>query len=152
MRQSQKGLEFLMNQEGLRLKPYKCEAGVWTVGVGHVIPKKADGEYAIPINKTISKAFALELLMKDCERFERVVSQAIHRSLTQAQFDALVSLAFNIGEFAFKTSTLVKLINNNYMQKAGLEFLRWCHDNGHESEGLLARRKREKALFETGKY
>lgn len=70
--------------------------------------------------------------------------------LIQYQFDALVSLAFNIGEGAFRRSTLLKLLNRGDYKGASEQFLVWKNAGGRPI--LLNRRKREKALFDGGVY
>lgn len=134
---SNKGLALIKEFEGLRLEAYQCQAGVWTIGYGSTIGvRKGD---------IITEATADKMLANDIISFELVVNNEVTVPLTQNQFDALVSLAFNIGATAFKNSTLVKKLNLRH--DAADEFLRWRYVNRVESPGLLRRREAERALF-----
>ncbi len=146
MKISEKGLEFLIREEGEVLYAYKCSAGVWTIGVGHT---GADVKQGIKITKEQSR----ELLRKDLRRFENCVNSAINLHLTQNQFDSLVSLAFNIGCQAFKLSTLRKKINSGASaEEIKAEFRKWRKGGGRVLPVLVARREREIKLFVGGKY
>lgn len=140
MKISDKGIEFIIKEEGERLQAYQCGAGVWTIGVGHTAGVTPDMK--------ITKEQSREFLKKDVERFEKVVNETITHPLLQHQFDALVSLAFNIGPVAFKNSTLAKKINANAPWKEiREEFLKWNHIKKKVNAGLTSRRKREVKLF-----
>lgn len=137
MQISEKGLALIKEFEGLRLEAYQCSADVWTIGYGHTAGvRKGD---------VITKATADRMLADDVSEFESAVNNAVTAPLTQNQFDALVSLAFNIGATAFKNSTLVKKLNLRH--DAADEFLRWRYVNRVESPGLRRRREAERALF-----
>ena len=99
MRIGPEGLAIVKASEGLRLKAYRDTGGVWTIGWGHTRTAREGME--IPAEK------AVELLRSDLVEAEQGVSRAIGRAPTsQSQFDAMVSLAFNIGIGAFRTSTV----------------------------------------------
>lgn len=137
MKVSTNGLELIKKFEGLRLEAYLCSAGVLTIGYGHTAGvRKGD---------VITKGTADKMLVDDIGVFEQAVSNAVTAPLTQNQFDALVSLAFNIGATALTNSTLVKKLNLRH--DAADEFLRWRYVNRVESPGLLRRREAERALF-----
>lgn len=137
MKISINGLNLIKEFEGLRLEAYLCSAGVLTIGYGHTAGvRKGD---------VITKGTADKMLVDDIGVFEQAVSNAVTAPLTQNQFDALVSLAFNIGATAFTNSTLVKKLNLRH--DAADEFLRWRYVNRVESPGLLRRREAERALF-----
>lgn len=139
MKISEKGINFLIQEEGERLKAYKCAAGVWTIGVGHT---GADVKEGLIITKEKSR----ELLKSDLSRFERAVNTYIKVPLEQHQFDALVSLAFNIGVGNFSKSTLVKKINTNAsIKEIEFQFKQWKLAGGKPI--LLPRRKREARLY-----
>jgi lysozyme len=107
-RTSQAGIDFIKQFEGKKLTAYKDIAGLWTIGYGHLI--KPNESYLI--GATITEAEAEKLLRDDLKQFENAVNQTITEiKLTQNQFDALVSLAFNIGVSAFRNSSLVRNIN-----------------------------------------
>lgn len=94
----------------------------------------------------ITREKSREVLRSDLVRFERAVNDGVKVKLNQNQFDALVSLAFNIGEGAFGRSTLLRMLNANNYKGAAEQFLVWKNAGGRPI--LLNRRKREKALFE----
>lgn len=142
---SDKGINFVIKEEGLRLTAYRCQAGVWTIGVGHTGNVKS--------GMKITKEYAFELLKHDLKRFENVVNKNTKVQLKQHEFDALVSLTFNIGCNAFKNSTLLKKINTKADPKEiEQQFLRWKYGGGKILPGLLVRRKREFKMFVEGDY
>lgn len=133
------GLNLITEYEGLRLQAYKCPADKWTIGYGHT-----DG---VSANDVITEEDALFFLRQDVAETERVVSQYVHVPLTQNQFDALVSFAFNVGVGNFRTSTLLKKINAGDDDGATREFGRWIHAGGKTLPGLVRRREAERVLF-----
>lgn len=136
---SREGIEFIKGWESLDLTSYLDGGGVWTIGYGHTLT-------AAP-NQTITMRKATELLANDISFFEGAVAKHVSIPLTQSQFDALTSLAFNIGVSAFRKSTLLRLLNEGNTQAAAKEFTRWRFIKGSESKGLLNRRKAERELF-----
>lgn len=143
MKISDNGLNMIASFEGLSLTAYRCPAGFLTIGYGHLI-KKGDG---FTKNSKITKFQALQLFRKDLEIFETCINLFVKVKLTQNQFDSLVSLAFNIGEWAFRRSTLLRLLNTSFYYDASNEFMKWVFIGTNISEGLINRRKIEKALF-----
>ncbi|MBN6711118.1 lysozyme [Haemophilus haemoglobinophilus] len=115
------------------------------MGVGHT---GCVDDKSVCKGMTITQAKSREILRADLARFEKAVNDGVEMPLLQHQFDALVSLAFNIGEGAFKRSTLVKLLNRGDYKGAANQFLAWKNAGGRPI--LLKRREREKALFENG--
>lgn len=111
MKVSDNGLKFIMQEEGFKTKAYQDAVGLWTIGCGHLIRK--DEEYLK--TKTLSEDEVLSLLKGDIITVENAINSLVKKTLTQNQFDALASLIFNIGDGAFrKSSVLVKLnINPN---------------------------------------
>lgn len=146
-RSSVKGINFIKQREGFRDKRYRDEAGLWTIGYGHLI---RPGE-PYDANYTMSETEATELLKEDLASAENAVRSSVDVPLTPGQFDALVSLAFNIGNNAFRSSTLVKLLNQRDYEGAWRQFDRWnkVTINGEKvvSKGLAKRREMEKQLF-----
>jgi lysozyme len=140
MKTSDSGVAFIKRHEGLRLSAYQCGAGVWTVGYGHTMGVK-------PGDK-ITPAQADALLAADLAGYEAAVNAAGISGLNQAQFDALVSLAYNIGAAAFGASTLVKKAKANASDAALRgEFLKWSHVRGKRSSGLYRRRAAEANMY-----
>lgn len=145
MKISERGINHIIRDEGERLTAYQDIVGIWTIGVGHT--GFVDGK---PVAKgmTISKEKSREILKADLTRFENAINESVNVPLKQNQFDALVSLAFNIGEGAFRRSTLLRKLNARDYKGASDQFLMWKNAGGRVSQGLLNRRKREKALFD----
>ena len=143
MRMSAKGLERLISEEGLRLDPYNDSAGHATVGVGHLIHHgpvtQADkAKYA-----GFTRADAFALLAKDVRPREVFVDQVVKVPLNQCEFDALVSLVFNIGTGAFQGSTVLRKLNEGKRTEAADAFRMWIKGGA----GLKNRRERERKLF-----
>ena len=145
MRISENGIEFIRQLEGEKLTAYPDIVGIWTIGVGHT--GFVDGK-PVARGMAITKEKSKEILTEDLKRFESAVNDAVKVTLTQNQFDALVSLAFNIGEGAFARSTLVNKLNAGDKKGAAEQFLVWKNAGGRVSQGLLNRRQKEKAMFE----
>ena len=145
MKTSQTGLDLIKRYEGVRRKPYKCPAGLWTVGVGHLI---GDG-LSLPDswNRTLEATEIDALLAKDVARFERGVARYISTRLTQGQFDALVSFSFNLGLGTLQRSTLRQKINRGDKDGAIQSLLKYNKAGGKVLRGLDLRRKAEAALF-----
>jgi lysozyme len=139
------GRAFLTKQEGEVLKSYRDSGGKWTIGVGHLMSTGAAGV-------TITHQQSQDLLTKDLARFEAAVAKLVRVPLTQNQFNALVSFAFNLGEGALKKSNLLSLINSGRKAEAAAvsqAFKIWRNVNGKPDAGIEARRLREAALFFT---
>lgn len=142
----QKGIALIKHFEGCRLTAYKCPAGIWTIGYGHtgyVSGKK------IKEGMTITQQGADTLLSQDISLFVKAVNASLTGTITQNQFDALVSFAYNIGINAFKISTLLKLVNQKKFNLIHDEFLKWDKVNKKSCEGLKNRRIKESELFYT---
>jgi len=133
------GLKLVKEFEGLRLKAYRCPAGVLTIGYGHT--------GGVREGQVITEAEAEELLKKDLLIFERGVKNYVKVPLTDNQFSALVSFAYNVGLGAFGKSTLLRKINSRDYNGAAAEFARWNRGGGKILPGLVRRREAEKALF-----
>ena len=141
MKTSQAGVDFIKFREGVRLNAYKDSAGRMTIGYGHLI---LPGEH---LESGIQESRAERLLILDLAVAEDAINRMVHAPLTQNQFDALVSLVFNIGTGAFHKSTLRSLLNIGNMTIAADEFLRWNKADGKVFEGLINRRRAERELF-----
>ena len=141
MKLSSNGVSFIQKWEELRLKAYRDVKGVWTIGYGHT---KTAEEY---IGQTITQERATYLFNKDVAWAEEYVDKRIKTDTTQAQFDAMVSLTFNIGKGGFRTSTVLRLHNMNWDFGACAAFLMWHWSGGKRYRGLLRRRCEEAALY-----
>jgi lysozyme len=145
MKASKQCLEMLAHHEGVRTKPYRCPAGLWTVGVGHLI---GDG-LTLPDswNRTFSLEEVYAILATDVRKFELGVERYINIELTQNQFDALVSFAFNLGLGTLQRSTLRAKLNRGDKEGAIESLLKYNKAGGKVLKGLDNRRKDEAALF-----
>jgi len=139
---SARGLELIKRFEGFSATAYSDFKG-YSIGYGHLMRA---GENL----SNISEEEASELLAGDVAWAERAVAAAVAVPITQNQFDALVSLAFNIGEGAFKRSTLVRLLNDGDYIGAAEQFDRWNKAGGQVNRALVQRRATERALFSGG--
>lgn len=130
---------FVAEQEGRKLTAYRCSAGVWTIGYGHTEGVK-EGD-------TISPSEADALLAEDLHKHAAALAPYVNAPVTRGQYIAVLSLAFNVGVSAVKKSSLLRFVNLRKTEDAAAEFEKWVYAGGKESDGLKARRAREKALF-----
>lgn len=138
---TEKGLELIKRFEGFAAREYRCPAGKRTIGYGHVLqPGESwpDG---------ITKEAAETLLLDDIEAAEGIIVEQVAAPLSAAQFDALVSLVFNIGVGAFANSSLLVCLNKGDYVAAAAEFPRWCKVDKRGVSGLLRRRIEEMKMF-----
>lgn len=140
---SEEGLELIKRFEGFKPMAYRDIGGVWTIGYGHTGPDVTEA-------LIITQQMATALLEADVRKFEICVENALHRDVTQQQFDAMVSLAFNVGCNAFRNSTLLKHVNAGRHHEAALEFGRWNKVGEREIEGLTRRRGAEATHYRRG--
>lgn len=145
MKTSQQGLELIKHYEGLRLTPYRCPAGLWTIGYGHLIGNGS----VLPDswNRTFSVAEANALLVTDVIRFERGVTRYCPVKLTQGMFDSLVSFSFNLGLGTLQRSSLRQKINRGDFEGAKKVLLKYNKANGKVLKGLDLRRKDEAVIW-----
>ena len=145
MKTSDKGLALIQQFEGFRAKPYKCPAGVPTIGYGATY--YPDGKRVTMADRPVSEADATAMLRSMLASYEAGVSRYVQVPLTQGQFDALVSFAYNLGLSALKGSTLLRLVNARDYAGAAAQFLRWNRAGGKVLPGLTRRREAERKLF-----
>lgn len=146
MKVSDKAIKLIKHHEGVRSKPYKCPAGLWTVGVGHLI---GDGK-SLP--ESWNRIFTNEeidgLLKRDLNRFELGVCKMLpNLSLRQHEFDALVSFSFNLGLGTFQRSTIRQALLRGDKEAAMESLIKYCKAGGKILKGLENRRKDERKLF-----
>lgn len=144
MQISKTGIELIKRFEGLELKAYQDSVGVWTIGYGWTQP--VDGKKICP-GMVIDQATADRLLKCGVVQYEQGVNQLVKVKITQGQFDALVSFAYNLGLRSLSTSTLLQKLNVGDKQGAANEFGRWVNAGGKRLEGLVKRRDAERELF-----
>lgn len=140
MNVSEKGLNLIKNFEGCRLEAYKCPAGIWTIGYGHTGSTVHQGLKITP--KEADSLLKTDLIVH-CNN----VTKLVKVPLNQNQFDALVSLEYNIGYGNFSTSTLLRLLNSKDYNGAAEQFAVWRKGGGKILPGLVKRRQAEKVLF-----
>ena len=144
MQISKTGIELIKRFEGLELKAYQDSVGVWTIGYGWTQP--VDGKKICP-GMVIDQATADRLLKCGVVQYEQGVNQLVKVKITQGQFDALVSFAYNLGIRSLSTSTLLQKLNAGDKQGAANEFGRWVNAGGVKLNGLVTRRAAERELF-----
>ena len=156
MNVSDRAINTIKHHEGVRQKPYRCPARLWTVGVGHVLYPdqgrlKIDDRDGFALKPEDNRVFSMEevdgILKSDLQRFERGVATYCPVELTQGQFDALVSFAFNVGLGTLQRSTLRQKVLRGDTDGAAEEFLKYCMAGGKILKGLQNRRRDERALF-----
>lgn len=141
---STSGIDLICEFEGLRLKAYDDGVGVWTIGYGTTIYPNG---IKVKNGDVCTLEQAKSYMAHDLKKFEQTVNDAVLVALNQNQFDALVSLTYNIGQSAFKSSTLLKKLNTKDYVRAANQFDVWVNAGGKRMQGLVNRRKREKEVF-----
>lgn len=156
MKVSQECISMIKHHEGVRTRPYRCPALLWTVGVGHVIDPshigvKLDERKILPIPEGWDRVLTMDevddILAKDLASFERGVLRLCPTGLTQSRFDALVSFSFNVGLGNLQRSSIRMKHNREDFEGAAEAFMQWTKAGGKELPGLVKRRKDEKALY-----
>lgn len=142
MKISQNGIELIKIFEGCKLKSYKCPAGVWTIGYGNTF--YLDGS-KILMGQKITQAEADMLLLKLLPKYEATVDRNIKVSVTQNQYDALVSFCWNCGS----SESLFRLVNIKATDEVIHKWLcsHYIMGGGKVLAGLVRRRKAEADLF-----
>lgn len=138
------GIDLIGEFEGLRLNAYDDGVGVWTIGWGTTVYPNSQ---KVKKGDRITLEQAKQYKAHDLAKFEKAVSDAVKVPLNQNQFNALVSLAYNIGVSAFTNSTLVKRLNDGNYKAAADQFLAWVNAGGKRMQGLVNRRNKERELF-----
>lgn len=146
MKLNNAGYLIITEFEGFSAKPYLCSAKVPTIGYGSTY--YSDNKRVTMLDKEITKVQAFEMFKTIADRFASVVSKLITSPLNQNQFNALVSLAYNIGTGNFASSTLLKKVNKNHNDiTIALEFKKWNKVNKKEVAGLTKRRNYEANIY-----
>jgi lysozyme len=146
MRTSDEGIRLIKHFEGYREKPYKCSAGFWTVGYGHLITRGA--ELPSSWNRTFSSGEIDDLLRADLQRFELGVLRMLRpMQPTQSVFNSAVSFSFNLGLGTFQRSSVRSALIRGDKKRAGEVLLKYCRAGGKILPGLVRRREAEYALL-----
>lgn len=143
MQTSQNGINLIKGFESCRLHAYldANKVGVPTIGYGHT--------HGVQMGMTITQAQAESFLKADLVQRESVVNSNVSVPLTQNQFDALMSLVYNVGAGNFIGHTLLRKLNAGLYEDAADEFPKWDHASGVVLKDLLERRNKERSLFLT---
>lgn len=134
------GLALVKYFEGCFLTPYKCPAGVCTIGIGHT-------HNVTMQTPKITEEEALELLKDDLYQVEQEVWHLVKAPMTSNQFSALVCLVFNIGSGNFSKSHILSSLNDGKYADAAAHILDWHYIKKKPSNGLIKRRQAEADLF-----
>lgn len=146
MRISQNGINLIKKFEGFRSSPYLCSAGVPTIGYGATYYE--NGTRVKLSDSPISEEWAEVLLKRLLVHYEVGVDSMTRDDITQNQYDALVSFAYNVGLTNFKNSTLLKRVNANSKDlDITNQFMKWIRAGGKVIRGLISRRRVEAQLY-----
>ena len=143
---SENGINLIKHFEGFSSKPYLCPAKICTIAYGATF--YPNGKKVTMNDKPVTEAEGVELLKFMLSKFEQYVDSYTTDSITQNQFDALVSFCYNLGPANLKSSTLLKKVNvNTNDETIKDEFLKWTKAGGRKLAGLVKRREAEAALY-----
>ena len=145
MQASDKAISLIKKHEGCKLTAYKCPAGVWTIGYGWTEGVKEHDK--------ITQAHADELLARGLARYESAVWESIRYAkpkTRQNEFDAMISLVYNIGIGAFSRSSVLRNHLIGETTQAANSFRLWNKANGEVLPGLVKRREDERHLYLAG--
>jgi len=152
-------IDFLRQVEGERFSAYKDSAGLWTIGVGHLITEEELLSGYILIGEKLENCrgpLTVEqrdtLLLQDLAPIigpGGALEKYIKVDLSPHQFIALASFIFNFGVGAFRRSTLLKKVNEKAFNEVPGQFLRWIYAGKKIIPGLVNRRRKEIGLWET---
>ena len=152
-RLSRRGAAFIAHFEGFKPALYNDPVGHCTIGCGHLVHHgPINGSEPEEFRRGITRRRALELLQQDAGTAAGEISRSVRVELTQTQVDALISFAFNVGNGAFRDSTLLKLLNGGDYGGVPAQLDRWTKASGQTLPGLVRRRQAEGALFRNGTY
>ena len=139
MKTGNKGIELIKHFEGCELEAYKCPAGVWTIGYGHI--------KGVHEGMTITEHQAEEMLKSELHEYEGYINDYVTVPLNQNQFDAMVSWVYNLGGGNLRASSLLKVLNAGEYDGVPAQMMRWNKAGGKVLEGLTRRRQAEADLF-----
>lgn len=146
MKLNTQGYRLICMFEGFSAKPYLCSAKVPTIGYGNTY--YLNGRRVTLLDKPITELEAFEMFKAIADKFADKVSKIVTAPVDQNQFNALVSIAYNIGPANFQKSTLLKKVNFNHNDPSiRAEFLKWNKAGGQVLKGLTIRRTAEADLY-----
>ena len=151
MKTSVNGLRLVQEFEGFSAKPYKCSAGVWTIGYGSTYYPNGVRVTAkdAPITRDYAEIVQKNTIAKDYEPIinSLLKSEIASGFVNQNMYDAMISLVYNIGASGFKRSSVLRYLKNGDKLKAADAFLVWNKAGGRVLKGLVNRREKERKLF-----
>lgn len=136
-----------MQREGYKNKVYLDSSGYPTLGVGHLLTPAEKKKW--PVGTKFTDEEVMNVFATDLGKYEVALNDAITVDVTQHEFDAMISLAFNIGIAGFKKSEVLRLVNQGAFDAASDAFMRYNHSAGKVVKGLTTRRKAESRQFDT---
>ena len=142
---SDKGLAIIKYFEGFRSRPYRCPAGIATIGYGSIW--NIDGTRVTMSRAPVSRSEATKLLQCEMIHIYKTMSRFVSVETNQHEFDALCSFIYNVGSGNFRASTLRQKLNRGDKLGAANEFWKWRRGGGKILPGLVKRRQYEKDLF-----
>jgi lysozyme len=146
MKLDENGYKLITGFEGLKLKPYLCSARIPTIGYGNTY--YSNGKHVTLLDDAITQVQAFEMFKEIADRFALAVNRQLKKTVTQNQFNSLVSFAYNVGTGAFISSTLLKKVNSNPNDPSiKTEFLKWNKAGGKIVNGLTIRRNQEQINY-----
>ena len=146
MKLNTQGYRLICMFEGFSAKPYLCSAKVPTIGYGNTY--YLNGKKVTLLDKPITELEAFEMFKAIADKFADKVSKLVTAPIDQAQFNAIVSLTYNIGPANFQKSTLLRKVNFNHNDPSiRAEFLKWNKAGGQVLKGLTIRRKAEADIY-----
>jgi lysozyme len=142
----QEAIRLIKTFEGFSPVVYICPAGFKTIGYGHIVLPEEEERF----KKAITESEGEELLYHDLLRFQVAINRLIKIQIHDLMFQAILSFSYNVGVYAFRASTLRRLVNEEAFEEAALQFPRWIYVGGRQLKGLLRRRIAERELFLKG--
>ncbi len=144
MQMTEEGLALIKEFEGFRARAYRDAVGVWTVGYGHT---SMAGAPQVTPDFVVTREEGAKILAHDVELFAKGVRASVHVPLSDAQFSALVSFAYNVGVGAFRNSSVLKAVNARDFDAVPRRLNLWVKAGGRTLPGLVRRRAAEGVLF-----
>jgi len=140
------GKDLIKRFEGCKLKAYKCPAGLWTISWG--LTFYPDGT-KVKEGDVITQQQAEDYFNAIVDDFAKKVDALIKSNVSENNFSALVSFAYNVGMGNFQRSTLLRKVNANPKDTTiRAEFMKWTRANNVVLKGLVRRREAEAKLYE----
>ncbi|MDE1830260.1 MAG: lysozyme [Thaumarchaeota archaeon] len=140
MQISDQGLQKIIQREGVILHAYQDSVGIWTIGTGHT---SAAGSPQVTSGMVITQEQNEEILRNDLKPIEEQFSQHVFVPVTQNQYDAIISIVFNVGP-RFWHSQCIQDLNAGHIESASQAIMQWCIP-----KEIIGRRKGEQQQFNT---